>query len=440
MDFWNRLRLKSLLLPGAFLLVVAVLIIRLDLPRLTVSVVDLYFYTAFPVALLLAWRFHSGRIFCSLVLLLLAQLALEFFSSQGAESGLTALEAISFLLPVNLVLLGMTAERGFTMPALAPRFLVLFIESTIVAIISRPAPGMGAHLFHGSLLNPSWFAWTRIPQISWLAFSVAMGVLVTRFLKHHKPVEGGFTWCLLGSFLGVHAEGVGTGARAYFATSAVILGASIIETSYSMAYHDELTGLPSRRAFNDALLRLEAPYAVAVVDVDHFKRVNDTYGHDAGDDVLGMVAGRLARVSGGGRAFRIGGEEFVILFPGHRAQDVLEHLESVRASIEGAVFRTRGSDRRTAPRGPERRKTAGPRKKSSRRRRRLPSSPTAGQLSVTVSIGVAEPSSQDTSVHTVIDLADKALYRAKESGRNRVELATVAPRRDDQRKAAQDSA
>jgi diguanylate cyclase (GGDEF)-like protein len=440
LDFWNRLRLKSLLLPGGLLLGVAALLIRFDLPRMTVSVVELYFYTAFPLALVLAWRFHSGRIFSALVLLLLAQSALEFFRVQGVEPGLTALEAISFLLPVNLAALGLTPERGFTLPALAPRFLLLFVESILVALICRPAPAPGAHLFHGSLLNPSWFAWTRIPQISWLVLAIAMGVLITRFVQHRKPVDSGLAWCLLSAFLGIHLRGVGSSARAYFATSAVILGTSIIETSYSMAYHDELTGLPSRRAFNDALFRLEAPYAVAVVDVDHFKSVNDTYGHDAGDDVLGMVAGQLARVTGGGRAFRIGGEEFTILFPGQHAQDVLEPLEVLRASIERSVFQTRGSDRRTVPRGPERRKTAGSKKKASRGRRPGQALSNAGDLSVTVSIGVAEPASKDTSVEAVIELADKALYRAKKSGRNRVELATLAPGRANRRKPAQDSA
>ena len=92
------------------------------------------------------------------------------------------------------------------------------------------------------------------------------------------------------------------------------------------------------------------------------------------------------------------------------------------------------------PRGPERRKTAGSKKKASRGRRPGQALSNAGDLSVTVSIGVAEPASKDTSVEAVIELADKALYRAKKSGRNRVELATLAPGRANRRKPAQDSA
>jgi len=74
--------------------------------------------------------------------------------------------------------------------------------------------------------------------------------------------------------------------------------------------------LPSRRALIERLPSLGRRYTVAMVDVDHFKNFNDTYGHDAGDQVLRMVASRLGEVSGGGTAFRYGGEEFTILFPG----------------------------------------------------------------------------------------------------------------------------
>jgi GGDEF domain-containing protein len=184
-----------------------------------------------------------------------------------------------------------------------------------------------------------------------------------------------------------------------------------------MAYRDELTGLPSRRAFNGAKLRLESPYAMAGVDIDHFKSVNDTFGHDIGDEVLCLVASRLARVTGGGQAFRVGGEEFTILFPGKTAEEVLPDLEDLRAAIEASIFRLRGADRRAKPRGSDRR-TGG--KKSTRPRAY---SSAAGELRVTVSIGVAEPAAEGASVEDVIRLSDQALYRAKKGGRNRIELA-----------------
>jgi PleD family two-component response regulator len=184
--------------------------------------------------------------------------------------------------------------------------------------------------------------------------------------------------------------------------------------------------LPARRAFNEALLSLDGQYAIAIVDIDHFKQFNDTYGHETGDEVLRMVASRLARVSGGGKAFRCGGEEFAIVFREKSAKDAAEDLELLRRLIESSVFRVRGGqERRQAPR-----EEAAERRKSAPRKARAGKAPTLLQpsrdLSVTVSIGVAEPSTRLREVDQIIHAADKALYRAKGNGRNRVELATSA--------------
>src|SRR5207302_1408861 len=90
------------------------------------------------------------------------------------------------------------------------------------------------------------------------------------------------------------------------------LTAALVEASYHMAYQDSLTGLPARRALNEALLRLGGHYSVAMIDVDHFKRINDRHGHDVGDQVLRIIAAKLAQVPGGGKAYRYGGEEFAV--------------------------------------------------------------------------------------------------------------------------------
>jgi diguanylate cyclase (GGDEF)-like protein len=207
----------------------------------------------------------------------------------------------------------------------------------------------------------------------------------------------------------------------YFGVAGLILAISIIENSYSLAYQDELTGLASRRAFNEGTERLRPPYSVAVVDIDHFKNINDTYGHDTGDQVLRLVASRLARVSGGGESFRLGGEEFTILFRGRTSDEVLDHLELLRVDIENASFQLRRrQERRKARRAPDRRTPARTRRKSRSLRN-------SGTLSVTVSIGVAE-SQSGRSAGEVLEQADQALYRAKQGGRNRLEVSNVGKR------------
>jgi diguanylate cyclase (GGDEF)-like protein len=253
----------------------------------------------------------------------------------------------------------------------------------------------------------------------------AIAVCIRRFLQTRKPIEPGFAWSAATVFLWLEFAPLGKPADAYVATAALILAASLIETSYFLAYHDELTGIRGRRAFNEALLSLDHQYAIAIVDIDHFKKFNDTYGHDTGDQVLCMVATRISKVSGGGQAFRCGGEEFAIIFRETSAKDAFEHLEVLRQIIEASTFKVRGFERRTALRPGE----ADRRKLAKKKTVAAALSQPPDRLSVTVSMGVAEPGARNRLPEQVIQAADQALYRAKQKGRNRGELASTAPLR-----------
>jgi diguanylate cyclase (GGDEF)-like protein len=418
--------LKSLFVPGGILLLCAVLIVDGGFVRLSVSAVQSCYYAVFFAGVLLAWRFHSSRVFFVLLTLLLSYRAVEFFSSGKAAlsgPGRIALEAIAFLIPLNYIFVSFVRERGLAVASTASRIGLLFFESVFVAVICRPGERIGPGLIHNPIPGLGWFHSTTLPQLGLIMFSIAFGVLLLRFLLYRKPLESGLVWSAAAAFLGLQAGGIGKSGTAYFATAGLVLVSSIIENSYALAYQDELTGLPSRRAFNDALMGLAEPYSTAVVDIDHFKNFNDTYGHETGDQVLRLVAGRLAAVGGGGRAYRVGGEEFSILFSGKPMKEVLEHLETLRATIEASSFRVRGApERRVESRGPDRRSDG--RKKPSVKKavsRKFSERTEEGALSVTVSIGVAEPTSKTHEVEQVIQLADKALYRAKTAGRNRVE-------------------
>lgn len=454
MNFWSPKTLRSLVLPGALLLLAACVVFQGAFGSIPPAAVHFYFYSVFAAGIVLAWRFHSSRILFALLTLFLAQRALEFFSSgrtAAAGPGRIALEAVAFLLPLNFIAFSVFRERGLVFPAIMPRMALLFFESVFVAIICRPGELMGPAFLHSRFLGR--LHWTPLPALALLAFVAAFAVLVTRLVLYRKPTESGLLWALLATFLSFQVGAVGPAATAYLATAGLILVSSIIENTYFLAYHDELTSLPARRAFNDALLRLEEPYAVAVVDIDHFKKFNDTYGHETGDQVLRLVAAKLAGVTGGGRAYRVGGEEFSILFAGKSAKEAMPHLELLRSVIEVATFRVRGGqerrgraraqdlqrqdarseegqaqdfrshDRRSIERRARPRRPPAPRKKASA----SISEPGNQPISVTVSIGAAEPTARLRSVEQVIQAADQALYRAKQSGRNRVELSS-APR------------
>src|SRR5207245_11801220 len=136
-----------------------------------------------------------------------------------------------------------------------------------------------------AFLHPAFWGrhlWSPVSQLPVFAFVAAFAVLLTRFLLYRKPVESGLLWSLAAAFLSLEQWGTGRTATGYMGAAGLILVSSIVENSYLLAYHDELTGLRARRAFNDALLRLEKPYAIAAVDIDHFKSFNDTYGHETG--------------------------------------------------------------------------------------------------------------------------------------------------------------
>jgi diguanylate cyclase (GGDEF)-like protein len=452
-DLRSLKTLKSLIVPGGVLVLAASVIFQGTFGAVSSSAINFYYYAVCAAGLLLAWRFHSSRLLFAFFTLLLSHRALEFFSGGRMASfgpGRIALEAVALLLPLNFIAFSLWREWGLVVPAIFPRLGLLFFESVFVAVICRPGETI-APVF----LRPGVFTWTRFPTLALLAFAAAATVLLLRFLLYGKPTESGMLWTLVAAFLSLQSGGVGPVATAYMATAALILVSSIIENSYILAYHDELTTLPGRRAFNEALLRLEDPYAVAAVDIDHFKKFNDTYGHETGDQVLRLVAAKLADVTGGGRSYRVGGEEFSILFPGKSVKDVLPHLESLRAVIESSRFQVRAgqerrnsagryaSDVRSQPLPAQERRSA-ERRAGARQAAATRSKPRSSRtgaaaggdhaLSVTVSIGVSGPDAKARVPDEVVQAADKALYRAKQSGRNRVESAgssrTAKPRRN----------
>ncbi|MCC5996087.1 MAG: PleD family two-component system response regulator [Oceanicaulis sp.] len=167
-----------------------------------------------------------------------------------------------------------------------------------------------------------------------------------------------------------------------------------LDESLEMAVKDPLTGLFNRRyalsRLNQALDGLAAggePVSAALIDIDHFKRINDTFGHAAGDSVLKDFAARLTReMRAVDIAARFGGEEFILIFSGAQASEALEAAERVRAAIAREAFR--------APEAEE-------------------------PLGVTMSAGVAEARPGD-DVEDLLARADAALYEAKASGRNQV--------------------
>ncbi|WP_294641409.1 GGDEF domain-containing protein, partial [uncultured Aureimonas sp.] len=173
--------------------------------------------------------------------------------------------------------------------------------------------------------------------------------------------------------------------------------ALLAEKLRTLSETDELTALPNRRGL---FVRLEKfggggrNYTAILGDIDHFKIVNDTHGHGAGDEVLAAFSGLLRRRSNADVIVaRYGGEEFAIVLRSERAEDALAFAEALRAEIEGTEVET-----------------------------------SAGPIRITASFGLANETGPVASWQTLFSVADKALYEAKAAGRNRVRLsnATIA--------------
>src|SRR5260370_27962267 len=138
--------MKSLITPGICLAAVVALL-HTGVVTPSPVLIAYAFYGVLIAGLLLAWRFHSSRIFLALIVLLLAQQAIGYFSSPVTSGhiaaigpGSVALAAAGLLLPLNFVLFSFQQEKGFTFSSIAPAGLLLFVESVIVAVLCRPEP------------------------------------------------------------------------------------------------------------------------------------------------------------------------------------------------------------------------------------------------------------------------------------------------------------
>ncbi len=383
-------------------------------------------YTVLVIGTAIALWFNRGRAFIALISLLAAfiayRIALGFGQDDFPVRAVLTLSAI--FVPANILLVLLLPERGIVHFRNYRWLLLGVVEVLLTAWIATAG--------HTALSGTAWHAaldhWllkaTPTPFLGRVFIVTAFTVALIRAWRRRSPLDVGMAGTLVAFFIACEWPNLaGVYGMFVFAAGAILLLA-VLQESHRMAFHDELTGLPSRRALQERLVALGPSYTIAMVDVDHFKKFNDTHGHDTGDQVLKLVGARLAEIGGGGKAFRYGGEEFAVLFPDRKVEETLPHLETLRQSIEDYKMsvRTEQQRRNEARRNNDRRTMtksafalAHPDAPSLRSNR-------AELLSVTVSIGAAQRSELFDTPEAVIRLADEALYRAKGAGRNRVSI------------------
>jgi diguanylate cyclase (GGDEF)-like protein len=385
-------------------------------------------YVVFFIGIIMGWRYDNTGMTLTSLTLAVAYLALSKFRLGNLSEevmGPSILETVTFLLPLNLAIFTMlTKRRIFTSAGVLCVFLVLLQISAVILFCSPANASCSQLLSKMDSVSPdaankltnfltglrsflhdnSFFEYDHVSTPSILAYSFALVFVLIRFLLRRDVLMAGFLGALAATFLGISAGGPEPSYIIYFSAAGLILVVTSIEASFSMAYVDELTGLPGRRSLDQTLINLGKKYSIAMIDIDHFKKFNDTYGHDTGDQVLKMVASKLRGMSRGAKTFRYGGEEFTVIFPGKSVEEAIPHLQEYRKNIESSPFVVRSKIR----------------KKSTSKNRGKSKLSGLKRVKVTVSIGVAELDKNHTNPEKVLKAADKRLYKAKKAGRNQV--------------------
>jgi len=389
--------LTGLVSPGGVLLFAAWALQREDLVRSAIAPYAIYFgFGALAAAALLSWYHNYAKVLC-----VAAAVGLAAWSSSGL-SGDPSIPRIlpAFLLPINFILFAWLAERAVLTPSGVMKLGVIGVQVVGVHFVSRSgSSGWGALLD----VRPA-AGWTWMPQSVLLSFFAAGLLLLFLAFRQQTKIAPALLWALAAAFAGLNHDKPDS-LFFYTGAAGLILLLGVLEHGYDIAYLDELTGLPSRRAFNEALRLLHGQFSIAMCDADHFKVFNDTYGHDVGDQVLKMIASHLSDVGDSGRVFRFGGEEFAILFRKRTAMEVANIVESLRETVAGTEFVLSDMKRPTEKGAQE------------------PNPADGKVVKITISIGLADRSQSRQTPEMVLKASDEALYRAKESGRNCVRLA-----------------
>lgn len=358
-----------LTLPFYGLLLVALVALQFGRSRMVFSAVSLFCLWRFADALPLPF---------DQVLLLLATLHVWWL--WRPDKGVSLYGLVFSALEYAMVLVTMWTVHNGIADHLVPALPILHSLHMSLGPTLSSAFTVAELLSYTLLLIPAFIRVVWVPSNAHLAMFSAFFFLVTHALPATQSIEPFIALVL-----------------------AALYCAAVLVDSFNMAFRDELTGIPSRRALMQYVATLGRKYVVVMCDIDHFKSFNDTHGHDVGDQVLRLVASKLNQVTGGGRAFRYGGEEFTLVFARKDVHDVTPHVEVLRQIIADYPIVLRSKDRPSK------------RPKKSEKQAAKPAQKT---VHVTCSFGVAAHEHHRQPFSDVMKAADEFLYDAKKAGRN----------------------
>jgi len=413
---YNLFRSMRLLLPAIVLLIVGSMLLS-PLPQLSVAYLDLFSQLPLLLAVIciaLTISFNQGRLFLATLSLISLYLLIqsELQSSLNLPGNFVLFSLLSLLFPLLQIAISMYPEKGISLRRTLPLSLIVISGYLLFYLLAKAE------------LLADWITILPIPMIelaidpfllsqgaaTLYLFSLLIGALVLYFRATLADAA------LFSSTLGCMLILI-LFDKAYISSLAaslilILFLYTVLSTSYSMAFIDELTGLPGRRALENHLSSAGRKYSLAMVDIDHFKQFNDKYGHDVGDQVLRMVASQMKQAAKGATVFRYGGEEFTLVFKGRDEAAALPLAEQVREAVANYPMRIRDKDR--------------PESEDKGRKQRNKSRSDQDTVQVCISIGLCQKTEQHQLSSDVLKQADEALYLAKQKGRNRTIAAHIA--------------
>lgn len=404
--------LFDFLIPGGLIFSIAVALLRPHgVPPWAEGPVQIFPAIVLVFGLFFGWYLSSSRLILSLFVLALADGAVIFSSTFDGDPPFSRdviVASVALLVPLNLMAFSLIKEEAIATWRGVLRLALILLQPSTVWWLSQPEQAGLAH----SLLRPVFptvgAGWTTVPQPALMAFAGAVLLIGVRFIMARNPFDSGTLWSLIASFLAVEGMRYGWSPTNFFSTAGLILFVTLVQSSHRLAYSDELTGLPGKPAYDEAVAALGTRYVLAVIGVDQLRQYGNRLGKSVSDQVLRLLAPKMTAAIGSGKVFRLAGEEFVVLFPRKTATATLVDLGVVRKSVEATELYLSRRDRVWE---------GGQLPGLQSRNERLPA---------TVSIGLAEAGEARSTLALVTKAAYRALYEAKAEGGNRVKRATVS--------------
>jgi len=298
---------------------------------------------------------------------------------------------VSLLIPINILLWILLPERGVKHHAYNLFLTGLLVLQGVGLYWMMQNLSFETVQFLAKPVSTDLDSPFKMPMVSTVVMLVVANLMIIRLamMRKARVLDQVALFVLILVAVGLNSAAQYGMLNWLITIAALMIVLSVVFDTHQIAYTDELTGMAGRRALFESFMGLGRRYSIAMIDIDHFKKFNDTYGHDIGDLVLRTVSKVLNQVGSGGKAYRFGGEEFTVVFTNKTPEQARPILDELRKQVEATDLRFKHKNQDTSTK-------------------------------VTVSIGVAEKTADIKSPEEVVKAADQALYQAKEMGRNRV--------------------